>query len=101
MQPDEQQDRQNAAVSEQPGASESAASGVESGASPEAEQRQSGKELQPDAVTADLGEADCFSPEPNVLVYSLSATGDSVQQALSALAKQVTCRHGVIPRCGQ
>ena len=52
-----------------------------------AEQRQSGEEsegLQPDAVSADLDEA-----EPNVLVYSLSAAGDSIQQALSALAHQV------------
>lgn len=81
-----------------PGASESAALGAESGASPEVEQRQSGEELQPDAVTADLDEADCFPSEPNVLVYSLSAAGDSVQQALSALAKQVNLP-AIMPRC--
>ena len=90
--PEEREDRQipeNAAASEHSGESESAASGPESGASPEAEQRQSGEKVQPDAGTADLDEAEDFTPEPNVLIYSLSAAGDSVQQALSALAKQV------------
>ena len=90
--PEEQEDRQNpedAGAREHSGDSESAASGAESGASLEAEQRQSGEKLQPDAGTADLDEADDFPPEPNVLVYSLSAAGGSVQQALSALVKQV------------
>lgn len=62
---------------------------------PEAEQLQEGEDLQPDAVTADLDEAESFPP--NVLVYSLSAAGDSVQQALSALAKQVSL-HEDIPK---
>ena len=90
--PEEQEDYQHreiAAADEQSGASESAASGTESGALPEADQRQPGEELQPHAVSADLDEA-----EPNVLVYSISIADDSIQQALSALAKQVNLQTG-------
>lgn len=88
MQLEKHEDRHNlklSAVSKpsQAGTSESAPSG----ASPEAEQLQAGEDLQPDDVTAELEEAEC---EPNVLVYSLSAAGDSIPQALSALAKQVS-----------
>lgn len=53
------------------------------------QQQQAGEELQSDNLTSDDVVGDSFLPEPNVLVYCLSAAGDNVQQALSALAKQV------------
>ncbi|KAL3158250.1 hypothetical protein ABBQ38_010502 [Trebouxia sp. C0009 RCD-2024] len=51
-------------------------------------EQQAGEELQSDNSTSDIVGADSFVLEPDVLVYCLSAAGDSVQQALSALAKQ-------------
>ena len=59
------------------------------GAASEPEQQD--QDLQPgaSALTAEPSETDSFVQEPNVLVYHLSAEDDSIQQALSALVKQV------------
>ena len=86
---DKQEDCQNPT---NPVIGEQAESGVsesEAADTTEAEQLQPAEESQPDIVTSDLDEPDSFPLEPNVLVYSLCAADDSIQQALSALAKQV------------
>ena len=65
----------------------------------EEQQQQAGKELLPDVLKSDLAGADSFLLEPNVLVYCLSASGNSVQQALSALTKQVRVQTYLDPGC--